>query len=74
MKVGAITAHTIGEVGDKTGQWSDHHVTSAEQILRTNPHPAANPPGGIKISLADINWDEGEWPFQGYFGLFYGTP
>jgi len=31
----------------------------------------ADKPGGVQISLADIKWDDGKWPFKPYYGLAY---
>ncbi len=31
----------------------------------------SNLPEGVLASLADANWDEGQWPFVEYYGLIY---
>ncbi len=71
---------TIGSaITDLTEDWSQIHSDFANQIKgRYQPFmnhsitTPANFPGGVEISMAEINWDEGYWPFKEYYGLFYG--
>jgi tetratricopeptide (TPR) repeat protein len=68
---------------DKTLDWSTTHANFANSItekygLPTTPggfdagSSRGTAPGGVEISLAEINWDEGRWPFLAYYGLAYG--
>lgn len=76
--------------GHKTGDWSDRHVDFAYKLMHGDLKGLAGQglgggsgslsgapgtsPGGVHIRLADINWDEGDWPFKPCYGLSYERP
>jgi tetratricopeptide (TPR) repeat protein len=71
--IGIATGSAISAASTKTDGWRNTH----KEFLKTF-NPIATYPdiktGGVDANLAGTKWENGEWPFVGYFGLCYEIP
>jgi hypothetical protein len=65
-----LAGHFVGQ----TAKQSIGIMSQRSLDMATKMHtfvPAGTVSGGVDASFDRARWDEGEWPFVAYYGLFY---
>lgn len=58
--------------GTKIKDWNPHNFGAANRLDNLgNRYLSQRTSGGFDMSLANMAWDGGEWPFLGYYGLLF---
>jgi len=76
-KAAAIIGGAGSAVTGLSQGWSSRHAAFKTIINKFDNssahltvHDSCNP-GGVKIDVSQIQWEEGDWPFRAYYGLMY---
>lgn len=74
---GGVACILTGLVGEKWSNTHNYLLPKIDSLFNSSPvnnkQPTTGSYGGVKIDYSDINWEQGNWPFWGYYGLLYGT-
>lgn len=68
--LGGLAGHLVGQTAKQSiGIMSQRSLDTATRMQAIVP--PGIPSGGVDASFDRARWDEGEWPFVAYYGLFY---
>lgn len=69
--VGSITQNTANKAANTMRWLSDFHMDTLENYKKYDSNFGSGGDGGVDADLSGVVWDDGHWPFTGYFALSY---